>query len=329
MPYYTDEHEAAVIAALTPSDGDIRQAKSAILEDLAGGQIRPLAQLLQSVGPVAMQDPRREYVDAVLLDDPEQTRRHPMIETRRIYLAAVHAIVDLETAGLIVAHERLDGGGGWDGRFGPLRSLPFRYRSGSTSIQLNRVAVPVPRGPAYRLHRALLDHPQQAHVLDPELLVDGLDLPVRVVRAVREATAAYRRGLPLAAANLLGALVEGAWFHAARQLAPSVPAIATALDRDPFPSIADVQRRTIDALRSGQPHRADDLTAVAGLIREIRNYATHVDSDHDQDLDGWLDDTGVITLFGTVRRHLVGLMTAVDHATQPQGASAATTRRST
>lgn len=303
MPLATDDEIAVIRDAVTPSDVDIREAKQAILGVLEDGNVTRLMDLLTGVGS-QQADERREAVHEDDVADPIRLREQPLVARRRMYIAGVTAIAELETGGLIVPHQRLDGGGGWDGRFETLRSLPFARRGSSGSVQLVDLAVPEPRGSAYRLDRRLLNVPQQAHVIDPELLLEGLELPARVSRVAREASVAFRRGLPLAAANLLGAVVEGAWMAAAHRLAPNVDPVARALSREPFPTVADVQRRTVEAIRHAQPRSAEDLATVAALIRDIRNYAIHVDRAHDPDLDGWLDETGVITLFGTVRRHL-------------------------
>ena len=303
MPLANHDEIAVIRNAVIPSDVDIREAKQAILRILENGHVTRLTGLLAGVG-TQQADERREAVHEDDIADPVRLREHPLIARRCMYIAGVTAIAELESGGVIVSHQRLDGGGGWDGRFETLQSLPFQRRGSSGSVRLVDLAVPEPRGSAYRLDRRLLNVPQQAHVLDPELLLEGLELPARVSRVAREASASFRRGLPLAAANLLGAVVEGAWMAAAHRLAPAVDPVARALSRDPFPTVADVQRRVVDAIRHSQPRRAEDLATVAALIRDIRNYAIHVDRTHDPDLDGWLDETGVITLFGTVRRHL-------------------------
>lgn len=314
MGLYSDSERSTIVEAIEASDADIRAAKHGMLESLADGRLKLLTELLTMAGPVQL-DARRETVHEDDVSDPIRLRGHPLILSRRNYLAAMNAIVELEVAGLVVPHQRLDGGGGWSGSFEQLQTLPFSRRNSGGSIRLTDIAVPEARGSAYRLHRGLLDDPQQAHVLDPDLLLEGLDLPARVGRVAREAAHAFRRGLPLAAANLLGAVVEGAWVHAARQLAPEAEKVEAALSREPTPTIAEVQRRSIEALRSGQSRRAEDLASVAALIRDIRNYAIHADREHDPDLDGWLDETGVITLFGAVRRHLRLLADAVSTCT--------------
>ena len=303
MPVTTDDENAAIRDAVTPSDVDIREAKQAILGVLEDGGVTRLTDLLTEIGSQRA-DERRESVHEDDVADPARLREHPLFARRRMYIAGVTAIAELEMGGLIVPHQRLDGGGGWDGRFESLRSVPFARRGSSGSVQLSDVAVPEPRGRAYRLDRRLLDFPQQAHVIDPDLLLEGIELPARVSRVAREASVAFRRELPLAAANLLGAVVEGAWMAAAHRLAPSVEPVARAIAREPFPTVADVQRRAVEAIRHSQPRSAEDLATVAALIRDIRNYAIHADRTHDPDLDGWLDETGVITLFGAVRRHL-------------------------
>lgn len=310
MPLPTDEDVAVIAQAVLPSDADIRTAKHAILNHLTDGSVRRLTELIEVAGS-GYGSERQESIHEEDVAHPLRLREHPLMRKRRNYIAAVSAIADLEIAGVISAHQRLDGGGGWDGRFESLRSVPFRRRGSSGSVQLTGLPIPEPQGVAYRLHRAHLGDPEQAHVLDPDLLLEGLDLPARVSRVAREASDAFRRGLPLAAANLLGAVVEGAWMAAARTLAPHAEQIGRALTREPFPAVADVQRRTVDALRHTQPRRADDLATTAALVRDIRNYAIHIDLEHDPDLDGWLDETGVITLFGTVRRHLRLLKDAI------------------
>jgi hypothetical protein len=61
----------------------------------------------------------------------------------------------------------------------------------------------------------------EADIFTTDLALLGLD--PRTERSLREAIESYRRGVLLAAASLLGAAVEGAWYAAAQRLRPTAP----------------------------------------------------------------------------------------------------------
>jgi len=91
----------------------------------------------------------------------------------------------------------------------------------------------------------------EADVFITDLAPLGLD--PRTERSLREAIESYRRGVFLAAASLLGAAVEGAWYAAAQRLRPTVPAVDQLADSD---RTAQLQGAVTDALRTSLPATA-------------------------------------------------------------------------
>ena len=120
-------------------------------------------------------------------------------------------------------------------------------------------------------------HELPNHLLDIDLFTADLavlDLNVRTLWCLREALASYRNGLYLSAANLLGAVSEGAWYAAGEQLRHMSDGLAKALDGD---RTTQVISRLCEMMRRVGRLRADanELEAHAAYLRDLRNYGVH------------------------------------------------------
>ena len=83
-----------------------------------------------------------------------------------------------------------------------------------------------------------------------------------MTRCIAEALAAYRHGLFLACANLLGAASEAAWYASGERLRELDPQLDKAIDDDRTAKVID---RVAEVLRQRRPLRtvADDLGSTA------------------------------------------------------------------
>lgn len=134
--------------------------------------------------------------------------------------------------------------------------------------------------PAYILMHRLRDRDQPAF-LEESAYTDGIEdlLGERGLRCISEALAAHRRGLHLAAVNMLGAASEAAWYAIGERLRDGSPALAVSLDEG---RTAQVLRLVADNLEkvkydNGRPARTDvgELRVTAIHLRDLRNYGLH------------------------------------------------------
>jgi uncharacterized membrane protein (UPF0136 family) len=96
----------------------------------------------------------------------------------------------------------------------------------------------------------------------------------RTARCLGEAVLAYRRGVYLGAASLLGAASEGVWYSAAAKLAERDKELncqyATHQTAALQGHVAELARQAVKPR-----YRVDDVIVHAALLREIRNYGVH------------------------------------------------------
>lgn len=144
-------------------------------------------------------------------------------------------------------------------------------------------------------------------------LTDGLEglLGPRGIEVLREAVECFHRGRFLAAADLLAAASEAAWFVVAaatkgsdRKLDDLVAAGENA---------AEVIHRTNDALmaRKALPLQTlRDVRAQAARMRDLRNYGLHPVGEPDVDREDAFTEPGCAALFMGARRYFTLLDTA-------------------
>jgi hypothetical protein len=125
---------------------------------------------------------------------------------------------------------------------------------------------------------------------------------------------AYRRGLFLAAASLLGATVEGAWFAAGQLLRTRSAAIDELVDSDRTAQLQDAVATHIgEQLQKTQRWKAKQLSTFAALMRSIRNYGVHPRGVADDDVEAYFEEDTSGLLFLNVRAHLLELTALADH----------------
>jgi hypothetical protein len=203
-----------------------------------------------------------EDIPAVVVAD------HPVISRHRLYAAAVEAVAEIEAQGLIVGAraERQD-----EANYPPLTSVDaVSYQLGGmgTAVRGLEEGLAELKG-GYRLVHGFRE--RGAWFLDIDVFTaDTADLGLdpRTRRCLEEALAAYRRGLYLAAASLLAAAIEGAWYAVGERLSLSDPRIRQALDGD---NTAKLQRLVSERLGA----QGAELLAHGSLMRELRNYGVH------------------------------------------------------
>ncbi|MDQ3913750.1 MAG: hypothetical protein M3323_00240 [Actinomycetota bacterium] len=233
------------------------------------------------------------------------TGDHPHVRYLQLRIAGVEAVAELAAKGLIVP---------MDGEIRQSGEFPFRYRlqqGSQTTTGTVRTAVRVPAlAGAYRLPHNLLNDPPW--FLDVDLFLDDLtdlELSDQLVQILREAFQAFRHGLFLACAGLLGAVSEGAWYAVAEGLAGEKGALRKALDGD---RTAHVQKLLADEFR--QSPRAgttpDDLLSHASLLRDIRNFGVHPRGNPVEDLSDYLTEEACALLILNTHRYLQKLAAA-------------------
>lgn len=298
--------EDLVNAALAPSRTDIVRAKRLVLDALADGEVRKtgdLLRVLSQVDGVLEPDMRRAAVELPDEGDVtlEELSSHPIIDYRRRIYAAAEGLARLHTEGLLFPYVAVTGG--TDARWFADAFQRISYRSPRVSSSVE-VKIPFPDlAHAYRIVSEAASDVRW--YLDVDIFaadLDGIDLGHRSVRCLAEALHAFRRGLYLAAVNVLGAAVEGAWFAAAEQLRHLSTSIDEVLNRDE-PRAATVQSKVTGYIASrGHRLEANELQAHAALLRELRNYGTHPRPRADDQLERYFEEGEAgLLLLGTYR----------------------------
>jgi hypothetical protein len=98
------------------------------------------------------------------------------------------------------------------------------------------------------------------------------------VRCVDEALCAHRRGLHLAALNMLGAASEAAWYSLGEQLRDWSAQLAKALDEDTrTAAVIRLVHEVLVQLKPGRVSREtlEELRSCATYLRDLRNYGLH------------------------------------------------------
>jgi hypothetical protein len=145
---------------------------------------------------------------------------HPQLAQARLRLATLEAIAELEQQGVLTPTAKPDQSGA-----DITLNVSDLSPSGSGSSGGHRIGASIPVvAPCHRMSRQHLREEGRIE-LDLALTSSGLSelLGCRGQRCFDEAIAAFRRGLFLAATNLLGATNEAAWFEIGNLIARSDP----------------------------------------------------------------------------------------------------------
>lgn len=295
--------ELALNERLTPSRTEVVQAKRLISKAMAAGDIVTVP-ALQDLLPAAKDArPSNDLLVIEILTPrvPESAvvERHSQFRYVRLRVAGAEAIAELAAAGLIIA---------MDADLRASGPFTFRYRvhEGSqtrTGTVRTSIRTPALAG-SYRLPHKLLG--RQSWFLDADIFLDGiseLDLSDQLRRILTEALAAFRYGMFLACASLLGAVSEGAWYAVAERVAGEKGALRKAVDGD---RTAQVQKLLADEFRQlpAVGTTPDDLLAHAAVLRDIRNFGVHPRENPSEDLSGYLTEEACALLILNTHRYL-------------------------
>lgn len=285
-----------------PSGTEIVEAKRVVLSAVADGSVHSSDVLVRALADkrgVPM-PAERSKLDIRSLDAmPETvTASHPIIENIRLQVAATEALAELESEGILVGAERDS-----SRRSSPLvsYSVPWSMQGTSSGVRLE-LQLPTLQQ-AYRLPDRLRQ--REVSLFDADLFLEGLealDLTAQTRQIAEEALEAYRRGLYIACASLLGALSEGAWYSLGERLRGVSGKLDDALDKD---ATAVAQKQLADRIREAvRGTVADELLAQATLLRELRNFGVHPRVAPRADLTEYFTEEGCGLLIMTIRRYL-------------------------
>ena len=221
---------------------------------------------------------------------------------QRVMTAMFEALSDLLAAGTV--QRVVQNGSNPDARVG----VQMPGLGTSCPVHLFR---PHPNGDGFRLHRRILDDPALI-ATDPDELTAGLDslLGSRGIRCLAESVACYRAGEFLAAAMMLGAANEAAWYRLASLLVEASPGRQQLSDAIDGNYTAKVVNGSCDALNDLAPKRKREvaqLRAQAELMLNVRNYGLHPRDDADLALEDHFTELGCTALLMSNRLFLTRL----------------------
>jgi len=251
--------------ATQPSEQDIAMAEEAILGALSAVQVTNYENLIDHVRRRLADEPTPELFSQLSDVTDEDCRRAWFAAT------AMTALANLQWTGQIIPCDALD--------VPNLRDLVLEWRSphGAGAIRNMQPEYAFPIGRQLRLSPWL-------KAVGPDSL-SALRAPLpgagaKVSRVLREAAEAYRRGLYVAAAVLLGVASEAAWVELAVALVDRVAdATLKELMNAEKSHAAALTERCLELLpallRTRQPHEWRRLATDAAHLRDLRDHAVH------------------------------------------------------
>lgn len=307
---------AAVLNAVQPSWAEIVRSKKAILEILSDGKPKSVVVIqtcLYKAEGISPELVRNEKLELGSTDDIDLviTPKNPIIAKLRFSWAASEALVDLIASGIAVATP----GPASDGTSSVIQSetcsVQYKLPNNGASIAFTNTVPEFNR--AYRLSPRLA-RCENLWFCDPDVFtadLGDLKLDSRTSRCIEEALAAYRHGLYLSCANLLGAAYEGAWFAAGEQLRGLDDKLASKLDTNA--PAKQVSERVAEVLRQIPSTRSavDELISHSGVLRELRNYGVHPRNEEVDLLERYFEDSSAAMLLMQTHNYLSRLNTSV------------------
>ena len=292
----------AVLAHTQPDRIDIVRAKRHLLGLLAGGQPHPTSALVASVATLLGAERLGDLQIALTSRDSARTvitADHPIPAAIRADLTAREALAELTADGMLIAAGRGTLAGSDE------MMLSFSLPGYSAGQRL-RVHLPSVFSDAVQLPHRLRQ--EGLWGLEPDIFIAdlaGLGLDSRTERSLREAIESYRRGVFLAAASLLGAGIEGAWYAAGQRLRSIAPQVDALVDGDRTAQLQSAVAAALrDALPGNRKWEADALSQFARLMRDIRNYGVHPRQVTDGDIEAYFTEDKCGLLFLEGHRHL-------------------------
>jgi hypothetical protein len=309
--------EDDIASWIQPSRNDVRRAKTAILAALDDETIRGTGHLiaaarkalgLPSLEPLPMKiDCTREP------PNPDSTP----VAAFRGSLAGQHALAELAARGVIIPG-KVDDALNREDEVPAVTYFKLVHIGGTTNT--DRLSTGAPET-AFAYRMGSWPNLEDPWYLDPDLLssdeLAGVQLNERASRSLGEALDAYRQGLYLACASLLGVVSEAVWYEGAARVIESRGGWG-ALDKAVrSTATADVIQLVAQAIReqaSGAKLRrttADELVAEATVMRELRNYGVHP-AQEDAHLERWFEEDTCGLLIARMYRYLRQLTRALD-----------------
>lgn len=293
--------------AIQPSEADILRARSLILQRLASGREESVERLVELVyrdgNPGLGQQPLHDaYVDLgpVQLDPAARFDREDILLRQQRLRSAVHeALAQLSAEGLLLPADpsgsevqvsigKFTGGSGW---------------RGSERVTTHRPMVAT----GYKLSARWATSPAVTEI-SMILDADGLEplLNKRGMRCWHEAVAAFSRGLYLAAAGMIGAASEAAWYSLGEAISDE-QRLTKPLEED---NTVQVIQLVAERLRQAPRSKATvtELQAHAAHLRDLRNYGLHPRPDEDAPREAAFTEAGCLALLMQSRRYLARLL---------------------
>jgi len=298
--------------ALTPTRADVVDAKRLALETLAArGAARPgdiNAVMWEAQG--VPQVPYDALLDLPLDGDPAVLVRRdvPQLARLRIDSAVRRALAELEAEGVVLPVQNLEG------------QAQFQVRSGNTSGGFYAPMVVEAVATAYQLTAPA--PPDGPGLLDADVYTAEVAdlLGPRGVRCVTEALRAHRRGLHLAAVNMLGAASEAAWYSLGEQLRDRSTQLARALDEDTrTAAVIRLVHELLVQLKPGGVSREtlEELRSHATHLRDLRNYGLHPRGRVSGDLEHHFTEHAASLMFMASHRYFMRLAAVAEKLPTP------------
>lgn len=304
-----EEYHQALIEAITPTRADVLAAKQVALETLADRDVaRPRdieAVIRGREGVPANTGWSGESLDLPRGGDPAVVVRRdvPQLARQRIESAVRRALAELQAEGVILPVDNPDA------------HAQVRVSSRDMSGGFYAPLVVVAAASAYQLTSPVPDG--AAGLLDSDVYTaDLVDLARSAgQRCIAEAFRAHRRGLHLAALNMLGAASEAAWYTLGERLRGQSLPLAKALDADT--RTATVISAVHDLLGpmklpGGSRVNLDELRAHATYLRDLRNYGLHPRGRVSDDLEHHFTEHAAALTFMTSHRYFMRLAAIAD-----------------
>ena len=282
--------------AVTPTRADVLAAKQLVLETLAthGAMhteaLVDLALEREEVPPPVFQ----ERLDLPPDGDPALLvrREDPQLARWRVRGAIRRALAELASEGVLLPVAN------------PEHEAQLQVHSGGTSGTFYALNQEMAVAGAYELARPT--PADDVGLLDADIYTAALAdlLGERGVRCIDEALRAHRRGLHLAALNMLGAASEAAWYSLGDLLRDRSPSLAKALEEDRTASvIRQVHELLVQQRLRGAPRESlDELRSHATYLRELRNYGLHPRAEVSGDLEHhFTEHAASLTFMGSHR----------------------------
>jgi hypothetical protein len=297
---------------IRPTPTEVRRAKRSVMRLLDDGRAHRTAFLVISAAEDLGAPRAVNPVEVLFLEAPDPSRiatDNTTVVFVRGRIAGRCGLAELAEVGL--AMPAVDPGGD-EPHHDPFGEGDLRIGIGHPGGRFS-VLIDAPRPALAQAYiRSPLTEKEPKWYLDPDVFSEELaplSLDERARRALRESLSAFRRGLYLASAALLGVVSEAAWYAAAEGLGkPGRLEEEVRAERT-----AKVQELVAAQLRqrgAGSATLPDELLANASLLRELRNYGVHPAKSRD-DLERYFAEEECGLLLLRTHNYLVRLAGAV------------------